>query len=189
VLAAHPDSAELSTEAVELVVADAVGELMELWGFRRPLGRMWTLLYLSPEPLPAAVVAARLRMSAGAVSMTAAELERWGVIHRAWRPHDRRDYFSAETNIWKMVRRVLRERELQVIRRAARLFRQSQLQLQQGNRRRSAGAIGHKLDRVAMLLGLARLGERLLMAVVNGEPVYPASLERLCEEEPWGQSG
>ena len=32
-------------------VADAVGALMEFWGFKRVMGRVWTLLYLRGEPL------------------------------------------------------------------------------------------------------------------------------------------
>jgi DNA-binding transcriptional regulator GbsR (MarR family) len=28
----------------ELEVADSVGRLMEFWGFKRPMGRIWTLL-------------------------------------------------------------------------------------------------------------------------------------------------
>lgn len=33
-------------EAAQLRVADAIGVLMEFWGFKRPMGRLWTLLYL-----------------------------------------------------------------------------------------------------------------------------------------------
>src|SRR4051812_8297201 len=98
-------------------VADAVGALMEFWGFKRVMGRVWTLLYLEGEALAAPDICERLEISAGAASMTLGELEHWGVVVRTRRPGDRREYFEAETDVWKMVSRVLRERELQQIER------------------------------------------------------------------------
>ena len=62
----------------ERIVSDAVGRLMVLWGFKRNMGRVWTLLYLSDEPLAAHVLRERLQLSAGAISMTLSELARWG---------------------------------------------------------------------------------------------------------------
>src|SRR5215467_294282 len=47
-------------------VADAVGALMEFWGFKRVMGRLWTVLYLSGEPLTAAELCERLAISSGA---------------------------------------------------------------------------------------------------------------------------
>ena len=58
-------------EAALSAVADAVGGLMEFWGFKRNMGRMWTVLYLAPDPLSAADLCERLSLSTGAVSMTA----------------------------------------------------------------------------------------------------------------------
>lgn len=98
------------SEAV-LIAGDAVGDAIEHWGFRKALGRIWTSLYLSGEPLTANDLASDLKMSAGAVSMTLAELKRWGVVKRVLRPGERREFFEAETDFWKMISRVFRERE------------------------------------------------------------------------------
>src|SRR5256885_9834464 len=103
-------------------VAGAVGGLMEFWGFKRTMGRIWTTLYLSDDPLSAAELCERLEISSGAASMTLNELEGWGVVSRSRKPGDRREYFEAETDVWKMVSRVLRERELQQIERALEAF-------------------------------------------------------------------
>src|SRR6476469_8203988 len=91
-------------------VADAVGALMEFWGFKRVMGRVWTLLYLRGEPLSAAELCEQLEISSGAASMTLAELEHWAVVRRSRKPGDRREYFEAESDVWKMISRVLRER-------------------------------------------------------------------------------
>jgi HTH-type transcriptional regulator, glycine betaine synthesis regulator len=95
----------------ELLAADAIGDVIEHWGFRKALGRVWTVLFLDTGPLPAAEIADRLSMSAGAVSTTLAELQRWGVARRVWKPGERREYFEAETDFWKMISRVVSERE------------------------------------------------------------------------------
>lgn len=94
-----------------LIAADAIGDVIEHWGFRKALGRVWTVLYLEDIPLAAAEIAERLSMSAGAVSTTLGELSRWGVVKRVWKPGQRKEFFEAETDFWKMISRVVNERE------------------------------------------------------------------------------
>jgi len=95
----------------ELIAAEAVGDVIEHWGFRKALGRTWTILYLEPEPMGAAELAERLSMSTGAISTTLGELQRWGVARRVWKPGERREFFEAETDFWKMISKVISERE------------------------------------------------------------------------------
>jgi HTH-type transcriptional regulator, glycine betaine synthesis regulator len=95
----------------ELLAADAIGDVIEHWGFRKGLGRVWTVLFIAAEPLPAAAIGERLSMSSGAVSMALTELQRWGVVHRVWRPGERREFFAAETDFWRMISKVFDERE------------------------------------------------------------------------------
>jgi HTH-type transcriptional regulator, glycine betaine synthesis regulator len=100
----------ISSEAEQLA-ADAVGDVIEHWGFRKTLGRVWAVLYLAGEPLPAVVLQERLQMSAGATSMALSELQEWSVVRRVWRPGERREFFEAETDLWKMISKVVSERE------------------------------------------------------------------------------
>jgi len=85
-----PDMATREEES-ELIheVADAVGALMEFWGFKRVMGRLWTVLYLTGEPLGAAELCERLAISSGAASMTLADpraLGRGEAIAQGGRP-------------------------------------------------------------------------------------------------------
>ena len=149
-------------------VADAVGALMEFWGFKRAMGRVWATLYLEGEPLGAAELCDRLGISTGAASMTLAELDHWGVVLRSRRPGDRREFFEAETDVWKMVSRVLRERELQQIERALQVFERARASIAS----RKYGVVEafrarRKLERIARLSELAKVGKSLLMAVVQ----------------------
>jgi DNA-binding transcriptional regulator GbsR (MarR family) len=99
----------------DLAAADAVGALMELWGFRRQLGRVWAVLFLSDRPLAAPELCARLEISTGLLSMTLAELRRWGVVRPVEVRGDRKEHYEAETNVWSLVARVLREREQRAV--------------------------------------------------------------------------
>ena len=149
-------------------VADAVGALMEFWGFKRVMGRVWTTLYLEGEPLAAPQICERLDISAGAASMTLTELEHWGVVARSRRPGDRREYFEAETDVWKMVSRVLRERELVQIERALEVFERARATIAA----RKYGVVEafrarRKIERIAKLADLAKVGRTMLTAIVQ----------------------
>ncbi len=106
----------------DLAVADAVGALMELWGFRRQLGRIWAVLFLSDRPLAAPDLCDRLQISTGLLSMSLAELRRWGVVRSVEIPGDRKEHFEAETHVWRLVTRVLREREQRAVEEALATF-------------------------------------------------------------------
>jgi len=180
------DAAEL--ERAELRVVDMVGNMMEFWGFKRPMGRVWTLLYLSPEPLVAADIAERLQMSAGNVSMTLSELTKWGAARKTWRPGDRRDFYQAETSVWKMVTRVMRERELLLVREAGEAFAHAGdvAQAQAAGRPRSdpeRARLQFIHERAGQLRALAAVGEKLIESIVAGEPVDPAPLKEGSERK------
>jgi len=168
-LMSAPD-AEPVTQA-ELEVADTIGRLMEFWGFKRPMGRMWTLLYLSAGPMAAAELGEQLKMSAGAVSMTLNELLKWGAVKKSWRPGERRDFYEAETSIGKLVQRVLRERELELVRQFAEALSNAETALPRSAE--AGSAPDFKRGRVHELQRLARLGETLLTALVAGKTVDP----------------
>lgn len=95
----------------EVAVSDVIGRLIEFWGFKRNMGRVWTVLYLSPEPLSAEELRETLKLSSGAVSMTLSELARWGVVRKVWIQGERKDFYASEVQLWRMISRVFNERE------------------------------------------------------------------------------
>ena len=110
------DGADLSRLAPwEAQAVDAVGIIIEFWGFKRNQGRVWALLYLRGRPLSAGELQDELGLSKGAVSMITRELEQWGVIHRIRTPRSRAWRFEAEQDLMAMVRRVVESREQTVI--------------------------------------------------------------------------
>ena len=154
----------------ELLVSDAVGRLIEFWGFKRNMGRIWAVLYLSGEPLSAQDLRERLSLSAGAVSMTLNELARWSVVKKVWIQGERRDYFVAEGNLWKMISRVFAEREMVEIREAIDAMEEAIEYAQKRLDAKSAAdraRAERQIERTQELLDLARLGRRLLDALLS----------------------
>jgi HTH-type transcriptional regulator, glycine betaine synthesis regulator len=175
-----PSVSPVGPPSAELAVADTVGRLMHFWGFKRPMGRIWTLLYLSPRPLTAAELGETLQMSSGAVSMALGELEKWGAVARSWVPGERRDYFIAEPSVWKMVARVIRERELGIVRdfqgTLHGAIRALDKKVAEAPTDPNATDDSHKLERLRQLASLAEAGESLLSALVSGAAVDPQLL-------------
>ena len=101
----------------EAIAIDAVGNVIEFWGFKRNQGRVWALLYLRGEPLTAGELERELELSKGGVSMLLRDLERWGVLRRVRSPQDSAWRYTAETDLIRMVSHVVEEREASFIER------------------------------------------------------------------------
>lgn len=81
------------------------------WGFPKAMGAMYGVIYLSPEPVGLEALVKQVGISKGAVSTNARYLERLGMIHKHLIIGDRKDYYTAETDFWKIVKGILKERE------------------------------------------------------------------------------
>ena len=171
-----------NTGQAELAVAETVGQLMQFWGFKRPMGRLWTVLYLSPVPLGAADLGDRLKMSAGSVSTNLNELLKWGAIKRTWKPGERRDYYECETSIWKLVSRVLRERELALVREASATLERVLETLPDGGSADERRQLEFKRARIETLRRLAKVGETLLASLDAGAAVDPDAIRTIADE-------
>jgi len=166
---------------VVLRVADSVGALIEAWGFKRNMGRMWAVLYLEDHPLSAADLGDRLGLSTGAVSMLLTEMQEWGAIKKAWVVGERREHYEAETSIWKMVSRVFRERELHWIQTASEAFESAagEVALERGAKPTPRDKL--IAERIAGLAQLAQVGATLLESVLQGEAVDSLPIKTVGE--------
>jgi HTH-type transcriptional regulator, glycine betaine synthesis regulator len=157
-----------ATREAELLTADAIGDIIEHWGFRKALGRTWTVLFLADEPLPASEIGERLQLSAGAVSMSLTELQRWGVARRVFRAGERKEFFEAETDFWKMISKVFDERERLLadsvrdrLERAASLLRKLP----------PSEATDFRLDRISRLLSFVVVAQTALDGFIKSRRV------------------
>ena len=179
------DSQPLWREA-ELRAADAMGRLMEFWGFRRHMGRLWTILYLSPEPMTTTELSETLQLSSSAVSLSLGELVHWGAVRKTWRPGERKDFYQAESSVWKLLRRVYERRELNLIREAIDAFADAQQHLDEVRAELSAAErqrVDYMHKRLSRLSALSKAGERLVRLLVAGRMINPADLQSAEEED------
>jgi len=117
-----PRTPEQARQRAIDLASETMGELIGFWGFKASMGRIWTLLYLTSDALPADAIAERTGLSTGAVSMAISDLLMWGIIERTPAPGKRKRHYTAETDVWAMVRRIFRDRELRLIKRAIQRF-------------------------------------------------------------------
>ena len=81
------------------------------WGFPKAMGAIYGVIYLSPDLVGLDELVVQAGVSKGAVSTNVRTLERLGMVHKKMKLGDRKDYYIAEADMWKIVRGVLKERE------------------------------------------------------------------------------
>src|SRR4249919_944427 len=81
------------------------------WGINRTMAQIHALLLVSADPLSAEDVMEELNISRGNVNMNIRELINWGLVQRTLITGERKEFFTAEKDIWKVVRQIVKERK------------------------------------------------------------------------------
>ena len=87
------------------------GALGTQWGINRTMAMIHALLLVSPEPLTTDEVMERLSSSRGNANTNLRDLTGWGLIRVIMRKGDRRDFYEAEKDVWRMFCIIARERK------------------------------------------------------------------------------
>src|SRR3954465_13671291 len=87
------------------------GMMARAWGINPTMGELFALLYITGSGWAGEGVKDWLRVSRGNVSMNLREVLAWGVVRKLHRPGERRELFHAETEVWTLFRRILKERK------------------------------------------------------------------------------
>ena len=88
-----------------------LSRISNFWGFPKAMGAIFGAIYLSQEPVTLDLLVEQVGVSKGAVSTNVRNLERLKMIHKHIKVGDRKDYYTAEDDFWKIMRGVLKERE------------------------------------------------------------------------------
>ena len=86
------------------------GTLATQWGINRSMAQLHSLLLISPDALAIEDIMEQLQISRGNASMNLRDLMDWGLIYKQLKPGERREFFVAEKDIWKVARQVAKER-------------------------------------------------------------------------------
>lgn len=81
------------------------------WGINRTMAQIHALLLVSADPLSQDDIMEQLSVSRGNANMNIRELIDWGLVDRVIIPGERREYFSAEKDIWKVATQIVKERK------------------------------------------------------------------------------
>jgi DNA-binding transcriptional regulator GbsR (MarR family) len=75
------------------------------------MAQIHALLLISPDPLSAEEVMEQLSISRGNANMNLRELIDWGLVQKLLVPGERKEFFTAEKDIWKVARQIVKERK------------------------------------------------------------------------------
>ena len=87
------------------------GNMASSWGINKTMSQIHALLYAESEALHTDEIMSILDISRGNANMNLRRLLDWELIHKVQFEGDRKDYFSAETDVWKIVNTIIRERQ------------------------------------------------------------------------------
>jgi HTH-type transcriptional regulator, glycine betaine synthesis regulator len=102
-----PDTTLL--EAQDRFIA-AWGQMGAAWGISRTMAEVHALLFITGEPLNTDDIMERLQISRGNASMSLRALLEWGIVFRTHKRGERKEYYTAEQDVWALIRAIVRER-------------------------------------------------------------------------------
>ena len=89
----------------------AWGSFGSNWGINRTMAQIHALLMVSSEAISAEEVMETLHISRGNANMNLRELINWGLVNRIVLRGERKEFFIAEKDIFKVTRIIARERK------------------------------------------------------------------------------
>ena len=87
------------------------GTLGTNWGINRTMAQVHALLLISPRALTAEEIMEQLKISRGNANMNIRALIDWNLVHKELKPGERKEYFSAEKDMWEVVRQIIIHRK------------------------------------------------------------------------------
>jgi len=86
------------------------GILGSSWGINRTMAQIHALLLISPNVLSTEDIMDELKISRGNANMNIRALMDWGIVTKEYKVGERRDFFSADKDIWEVARLIIKER-------------------------------------------------------------------------------
>lgn len=149
-----------------------IGELGLSLGLNRVAVQLYALLFMSNEPLSLDDMAERLKMSKGNISVNVRELEKWGAARRVWVKGERRDFYKAELDVFKIVTERLKIGLARRMGEAAEVVKQTEEAMRKGQSsfrdkdRKIAKVYGERLEKVkemyTRLNGLVEIASKII---------------------------
>jgi DNA-binding transcriptional regulator GbsR (MarR family) len=75
------------------------------------MAQVHALLLISPESLTAEEIMEQLKISRGNANMNVRALIDWGLVHKELKPGERKEFFSAEKDMWEVAKQIIIHRK------------------------------------------------------------------------------
>lgn len=98
-----------------ILLSQGIGQFIQYWGFKEIHGKVWTLLYLSAEPLTAQELCHKLKVSKTLLSFTMQDLLQHQLIIAVESPNLKAKYYKANPHVFEVIVDILRQRELKIL--------------------------------------------------------------------------
>jgi DNA-binding transcriptional regulator GbsR (MarR family) len=166
---------------------EGVSRISAFWGFPKAMGAIYGALYLSPKPLSLDELVEQVGVSKGAVSTNVRSLERLGMVHRRIQVGERKDL--AETDFWKIVKGILREREKSEFDQALRMVGESMEMVEAGEVGTEEAELAHFYKkRLSAIQSFFRSLDNLVATLLALDEFRLGALEKLLGVRKSGES-
>ena len=135
------------------------------WGINRTMAQIHALLLISPDPATQDDVMEELDISRGNTNMNIRELINWGLIERVLIPGERKEYFTAEKDIWKVVKQIVKERKKRELEPMLQLL--DKLEAVEGDRREKN--VKTFVDTISSIKKLGKQADKTLDTMIKAE--------------------
>jgi DNA-binding transcriptional regulator GbsR (MarR family) len=130
------------------------GAIGSAWGINRTMAQIHALLITAPAPLSTDQVMAELKISRGNAHSNLRDLVSWGLVRSVVRKGERKEFFEAEKNVWRMFCIIIRERRRRELRPALAVLKDCS-QRTKGLKGTDAVAFNKQLNALSDFLQLA----------------------------------
>lgn len=89
----------------------AWGNLGINWGINKTMGQVHGLLLVTTGPLCAEAIMQELQISRGNANMNLRALINWGIVHKEFKTGERKEFFVAEKDMWKVLQKIIEQRK------------------------------------------------------------------------------
>ena len=130
------------------------GAMGSNWGINRTMAQIHALLMVTPEPLDTNTIMDELQVSRGNANTNLRDLVGWGLVRSFFMPGDRKEYFEAEKDVWRMFCAISRERKRREIEPALNVLRECAASTK-SERSKDAVAFHDMMEDLAEFISLA----------------------------------
>lgn len=129
------------------------GEMASQWGINRTMAQIHAFLFASEEPADTDTIMAQLGISRGNANMNLHSLLSWNLVRRVQRPGSRKDFYTAEKDVWELAARIVRERVRREVRPVREELEACRIELMAGDEKLSSAEAQYR-DRLDSLIEL-----------------------------------